>query len=333
MRFLLVGKQGDNPSTRYRLLPLARRLEQLGHEVRFAGSDVGLMGKLRLLQEASHSDLIVIQRKLFSRPFLRLLHARCKQVVYDFDDAVFTRSDGSASWSRKRRFAALGEFVSLFWAGNSYLAEVARESGRSAVVLPTPVHAERYSMYARKHEVFTLVWIGSRSTSRYLEQSRAALELVGQTCPDVQLKIIGDFELSFEHLAVVNVPWSSATEVDELLMCHVGIAPMVDDAWTRGKCALKVLQYMAAGLPVISARVGANATVVQEGVTGLFANSPDEWVTAVQRLRDDKHLCGDYSRAAREVVRRDYDTGVVVQQALLSLRECGLLALEDDHGV
>lgn len=324
MRYLLVGKGDDNPSTRYRLEPLSARLEQLGHTVTFSSSELGAHGKAGLLSAASKSDVVIIQRKLFGGVFIRALRACCANIVFDFDDAVFAQSDGSGSRTRERRFAATARQARMVWAGNEYLAAAARAHGAEAHVLPTSVRADHYSLFERKHERFTLVWIGSRSTSRYLESARPALEAVGRAC-DVQLKVVGDFEIQFEHLPVIALPWSADTEAELLLRSHVGIAPMENNAWTRGKCALKVLQYMASGLPVVSSRVGANAEVVDEGRTGLFAETPEDWVAAITRLQAEPATCRAFGSAARAVVEGQYATPVIVQRSIERLAEAGLL--------
>ena len=325
MRYLLVGKGDDNPSTRYRLKPLAARLDQLGHTVNFSVSELGPGGKAGLLSAASRSDVVIVQRKLFGGLFVRALRACCSNIVFDFDDAVFANSDGSGSLTRERRFAATVGAACRVWAGNRYLAAAAEAHGAEAYVLPTAVRADHYDLVERKHDSFTLVWIGGRSTSRYLQAYRPALEAVGKAC-HVRLKVIGDFDISFNDLPVVVVPWSEATETEELLRSHIGIAPMENNSWTRGKCALKVLQYMAAGLPVISSKAGANAEVVRDGSTGLFAETPAEWVAAVKRLQSEPAACKAYGAEARAVVRSVYDIPVVVQHAMDQLAAAGLLA-------
>lgn len=324
MRYLLVGKGDENPSTRYRLEPLAARLEQLGHSVTFSSSELGAYGKAGLLSAAARSDVVIVQRKLFGGPFVAALRACCRNLIFDFDDAVFVQSDGSESRTRRSRFGSVVRRSRMVWAGNAYLAAAAESLGGEAHVLPTSVRGDHYSLFERKHETFTLVWIGSRSTSRYLEAYRPALEAIGRAC-DVRLKVIGDFDIAFDAIPVDVVGWSAATEAEELLRCHVGIAPMQNNAWTRGKCALKVLQYMASGLPVISSRAGANAEVLEENHTGLFAGSPEQWVAAVQRLQAEPETCRQFGENARRVVRERYEMASVVQQSIDHLAAAGLL--------
>ena len=260
MKTLFLAKSMDDPATRYRLKPLLVRLNEAGEDF-VVFYEPGLLDRMRVLWCARSAGTVFIQRKLFGRLFLTLLGLVSRRVIFDFDDAIFLRSNGKVSRTRRARFRATCRISSLVLAGNEYLSREAARWVRTAEVLvqPTCVPTERYSTAGQKDPVFTLVWIGSRSTSRYLEQYRPVLEAIGRRFPDIRLKVIGDFKFQLDAMKVVLAPWSEATEAQALASAHVGIAPMSEDPWTRGKCALKVIQYMAAGLPVISSRAGANA--------------------------------------------------------------------------
>ena len=145
-----------------------------------------------------------------------------------------------------------------------------------------------------------LVWIGSRSTRKYLVEVLPALEAACSSCDELRLKNISDFELHSEVLPIDNVPWSQATETAELASATIGIAPMREDPWTRGKCGLKVLQYMASGLPVITSPYGVNRELVEEGETGFHAASKQQWLDAIQTLAGDLALQNAMGAAARQ---------------------------------
>lgn len=305
MKVLLIGKAANNPSTRYRLEPLADRFRALGHEVRVC-YEPDFLTQVKLLKEAGTAELVYIQRKLLTGFMVRLLRFRAKKLIFDFDDAVFLRSNGLESASRGNKFGAVTRLSDLVIAGNGYLQDAARAGGSRVEVIPTCVDMARYQAPVEKQSIFTLVWIGSSSTSRYLELVRDDLEEIGKANPGIRLRIIADFELTLQFMETECVPWSEAREVELLKQSHVGIAPMKDDPWTRGKCALKVIQYMAAGLPVISSDVGANREVVDDGESGILVSDRQGWLDAVAKLRNSDVLRESMGQKARTASEERY---------------------------
>lgn len=203
------------------------------------------------------------------------------------------------------------EVVDSVIAGNDFLAECAREHGARPErirVIPTCIDTDRYPLSGERSrtEGINLVWIGSSSTLVGLESQRAVWERIGREMPEVRLRVICDRFPSFDGLEVVAVPWREATEASELGQADVGVSWIPDGLWSRGKCGLKVLQYQAAGLPVIANPVGVHAEMIESGVTGRLASTADEWVEAVRSLRDAPEECERMGRAARSAVERDY---------------------------
>lgn len=318
MKILVLAKSAEDPATRYRVAPLVEKLTGRGDRV-VACYEPGFFSQLRVLVTAAGFDLILIQRKLFSAIFIRLLRKVSAKIVFDFDDAINLRSNGEISKTRANKFAAVIKAADLVLAGNSYLAESASSLGAKVQISPTSVNVDRYQSRLPKQEKINLVWIGSRSTSRYLESHRDILEALGEKIPGIRLRVIGDFELSLDHLEVENVPWTESGEVDAITQCHIGIAPMDDDKWTRGKCALKVIQYMAAGLPVVSSAVGANRDVIRHGVTGFLAADKDEWLQAVGELVNSRQLRERMGESARLQAKERYSSDATTRRSLSSL--------------
>src|SRR5205823_14020483 len=165
-------------------------------------------------------------------------------------------------------------------------------------LVPTCVDPWVYPM--ARHEPnghVRLVWIGSASTLRGLERIAPTLEAVGAAIPAMSLKLICDRSLKLVHLPVELCPWSELTEAVELAAADIGIAGMPEDDWSRGKCGLKVLQYMAAGLPVIANPVGVHRNMVRHGENGLLAATDEEWIAAVRTLAGDPTLRRRMGRA------------------------------------
>jgi glycosyltransferase involved in cell wall biosynthesis len=318
MRVLFVSKNRAGPTARYRVLPLIRRLQSEGAETAHIDETSGL-AKLSLLRRANDFDLVFVQRRLLPG---WLLAAIRKPMVFDFDDAIFCRSNGEISRRRLRRFRRMVARADLVLAGNRYLA--GRCEGGDAVVVPTAIDPDRYLAGPRAHADLVLAWVGSRSTGRYLQGHRGTLEQLGDAFPGICLKVVADFEFSLSNIRVDNIPWSNAAEVTALAEADIGIAPLPDNQWTRGKCAFKLLQYMAASLPVVASPVGANGEVIVDGETGILADSPDEWCEAVGRL-GDRSLREQMGAAGRRRVQANYAESVMVERVLDTLRGRGLL--------
>jgi glycosyltransferase involved in cell wall biosynthesis len=135
----------------------------------------------------------------------------------------------------------------------------------------------------------------------------------------LRLKIVADFDLPTEHLRTLAIPWSEKGESEALASAHIGIAPMPDNSWTQGKCGLKVLQYMAVGLPVVSSPVGVNRNIVEHEVTGFLAESPYEWQVAIERLVRNPDLRRVMGKEGQKRVIEDYAINVTFRKMISSL--------------
>ena len=155
-----------------------------------------------------------------------------------------------------------------------------------------------------------LVWVGSSSTLRGLQAIAPLLEKIGRNVPGVRLKLLCDRFLTLRHLPVLPVPWTEANEATEIARADIGISWLPDDAWSRGKCGLKVLQYLAAGLPVIANPVGVQMDMVRHGETGILARTPEQWIEAVRRLAEDVELRRRMGSAGRRLVEMRYSVAV-----------------------
>jgi glycosyltransferase involved in cell wall biosynthesis len=196
-------------------------------------------------------------------------------------------------------------------AGNEFLADRALRAGARpdrVRVIPTCVEPGRYRPAAHEGTGagLALVWIGSTSTLQGLERQRTLWERIAREVPGVRLRVISDRTPDLGAMPVVAVPWSEATEADALAAGDVGVSWVPDDLWSRGKCGLKVLQYMAAGLPVITNPVGVHAEMVNPGVSGYLATTADGWVEAALALAGGPRLRRRMGRAARAAIEAGY---------------------------
>lgn len=237
--------------------------------------------------------------------------------VLDYDDAVFHAYDQHRSfWVRciyGRRLDRLMAGAALVVCGNQYLARRARDADAVRVeVVPTVIDLDRYP---KRREVLVrsaasvgalrIVWIGSPSTVSYLRLLQKPLETLSKTQPFV-LRVIGGVAIDMPGVQLETMEWSEDTEVEAIAGCDIGVMPLLDSDWERGKCGYKLIQYMACGLPVVASDVGVNPEIVEQGVNGFLANSDQEWVTALRTLLGDPFLRAKMGQAGRQRVERDY---------------------------
>ena len=307
-RVLAIASNLAQASARLRVAALAGPLVRRGFALDFRACPRGWSARRALLRSAGDYHAVVLHRKLLDPWNWRVLRRHARRVIFDVDDAVRFHPAWVGPYSRVRtamRFAATARNVQHVVAGNPYLVEMF--GGRAATVLPTPIDSYQYRL--KRHaatDAPRLVWIGSRSTVRYLQRFMPAIERAARLVPGLRLLTVADVSVRSNVIPVEHVPWSLAGETDALCRGDIGIAPTPVDRWTLGKCGFKILQYMAAGLPVIASPVGANAGLVRPGETGLLPASPDDWPEAIATLAADVESRRRMGLAGRRVVEQDF---------------------------
>ena len=288
---------------------------------------------LKLLR-AKQYDLIWLEYEAF--PWIpsileSLLFSSRVPYVVDYDDAVFHRYDQHSSGVVRRLLGKKIDRVmrrsSLVIAGNEYIAQRAYEVGASRVeILPTVVDLNRYSHApSSDDEIYTIGWIGSPMTSHYLKIIQPALEEISRI-EMVKVVAVGAGVLELNHVPLEIRPWSEITEVQEIQKLLVGIMPLPDSPWERGKCGLKLIQYMACGKPVVASPVGVNTQIVEHGVNGFLASSQQDWVNALATLGENETLRHQMGMAGRKKVETHYCLQVTTPkllQLLLAAKERG----------
>jgi glycosyltransferase involved in cell wall biosynthesis len=173
-------------------------------------------------------------------------------------------------------------------AGNSYLADYARQSNSNVHVVPTVVDTERFRKLDRKpNDQFTVGWLGSPSTAPYLEGPAKVLESFSKTEGNRLVVVGSNGNFWLPEMPMELRDWSEATEVEDINSFDVGIMPLPDTDWARGKCAFKLIQYMACGIPVVASAVGMNSELIEHGVDGFLVKSDREWAEALEYLRQN----------------------------------------------
>lgn len=287
--------------------------------------------RLRILLSARHFDLLWIEKELF--PWLpalaEILLGACRiPYVVDYDDALFHRYDlHPRSWVRALLAGKIDRVMrhaALVVAGNDYIAARARQAGaRRVEILPTSVDLARYAMEPRGSDgPFTIGWIGTPVTAKYLSLLEPVLAGLSRES-DVRIMIVGGGEAALAGVAAERRPWREEKEAADIRQFDVGIMPLPDEPWERGKCGYKLIQYMACGKPVIASPVGVNRHIVVPGENGFLAASHEEWLEALRQLRADPLLRQRMGLAGRAEVERCYSLQVNAPKLLQWLREAG----------
>jgi glycosyltransferase involved in cell wall biosynthesis len=315
MRILGLYQHPEHVCFRYRLQAFRPYLEEAGHEVHFRGWPRWWLFESRFFQDLQEADLVIIQRRLLSNWQLMRVRQAAQALAFDFDDAVFSRDSfsprGLESERRQVGFSRMVRAADIVLAGNPFLQAEALQwaEPRRVHLLPTCVNPRKYpsALHSPGEHATQLVWIGTASTLQGLEKIGPWLDKLGQVIPELKLKIISNRSLSLTHLPVRFCPWSKATETQELAHADIGISWLPPDTWSQGKCGLKVLQYMAAGLPVVANPVGVQGRLVRHGETGYLVESLADWQTALQRLSADPDLRRRMGARGRRLVEQEFN--------------------------
>jgi glycosyltransferase involved in cell wall biosynthesis len=312
---MLLGYGLEQPSYRHRMRSLIEPLQAAGWQVRAEQFSSGRYG-LRTWERRAllrWADVTVLHQIKLSSVEARLFAAFSRRSVFDVDDAIYVRKPrrlgelpDESAW-RKQKFAATCRWVDAVAAGNDVLAGVARATAKETVVLPTSIDTACYeTTFAGPGEAPTIAWIGSPENLIYLDMIRPALARLTKRHPTLKMRVICSEFPDWNDVNVERVPWSSATEAHSLAGAHMGVMPLTDDAWSRGKCAFKLLQYMAAALPCVASPVGANTEAVLDGINGFHATDVDAWEASLEKLILSPELRAKFGAKGRQHVEQRY---------------------------
>jgi hypothetical protein len=306
VRLAAIVERPDHVCCRYRLRAFEPILRAAGHTIEYLSLDKGWSLQPSFWQALHRADAVILQRQLLMGWQRFLLRQTARKLIFDLDDAVFLRDSysprGMQSARRWRRFRGIAQKADVVVAGNAFLQAQSLVAGaRHTVVVPTCVNPDRYPLaeHARQDAGVQMVWVGSSSTLQGMTRIEPLLEKIGQRWLGLSLKLICDRFFHLRHMPVIPSAWNPHTEAREIAAGDIGISWIPNDDWSRGKCGLKILQYMAAGLPVVANPVGVHGHMVVHGETGFLAESPEDWIDAVGRLMHDRELRRRMGRAGR----------------------------------
>jgi len=261
----------------------------------------------------AHFDIVIIQRKLLSPIDLFFVRHFSKKMVFDFDDSIMYRSSAHGnhySWTRMNKFKSMMKTVDGVLAGNTYLKNEASRfiSPDKIYLMPTIVDLKEYSIknYNKKKQDFIIGWIGTSGNLHYLKSIAPALDKLNKKYGNIKLKIVCDSFFDLNNIEVIKKIWKPENVEEDLKSFDIGVMPIADDLWARGKCGLKVVQYLAAGVPAVVSPVGLNRDLAIPDKTGLWAVNIDDWADKISELIDDPDKRIKMGLAGRKLVEKKF---------------------------
>lgn len=267
----------------------------------------------REVRKASSYDLVFVQREAFmlGTAYFEKAISKKAPMIFDFDDAIWLHEISDAN----KRLAFLKDATktssiikpaALVLAGNDFLANYARQFNQSISIVPTTIDTDTYRLTHKKENKGVCIgWSGSFSTIKHFATAIPVLKKLKEKYGDkIYFKIIGDAKYYCEELATQGIAWNGATEIEDLSEIDIGIMPLPDDEWSKGKCGLKGLQYMALNIPTLMTPVGVNTDIVKNDINGYLPKTEEEWVQVLSMLIDNpgkRKEVGDNGRKTVEV--------------------------------
>lgn len=324
MQLLIISNNPTRASFRQRIGIYLDSLQADDINCEVAKLPINEACRARLFIRAKKFDGVFLHKKRLNFIDAILLRRFARKIIYDFDDAVMYNENNPKKRSSRRHtsFKRTARLADLIIAGNSYLAEHAASFNNNTHTLPTGLDTKTYDINKPESDgKIRLAWIGSKSTLKYLEEIKDALEQTGRLYKNVVLRIICDKFIVFQNLKVEKVAWNLEGQYSALRECDIGLAPLPDNNFTKGKCGFKILQYQAAELPVIASPIGMNAELIEDGKTGIFAKDINQWSDKIRILIENLELRNKLSDAAKKNVIK-FDCTIIGSQLNKLIKKC-----------
>jgi len=314
-------------SCRYRVLQYIPYFKEAGIDASIHFYQRTWLEKLKFYNTLGEYDIFYIHRKLFPPIEFAYIRKKAKRIIYDFDDAIMYRSSSAKnpySLSRRIKFAYMMRRLDFVIAGNNFLKTEVLRYNLYSEIIPTSIDLSQYSSkkgYSRKEGPVIIGWLGSSSTLKYLKGLMPTIERLYRRYPHFQLKIVCDQFLDSSTVPVIKKKWSAETEETDLKSFDIGVMPLTDDLWSRGKCGLKILQYFSVGVPAVCTPVGINRDIVQDNVNGFWAQNEKQWEDKLLTLIQEEGLRREMGAKGRKTVERLYTVDVNAPRLLGILKK------------
>jgi glycosyltransferase involved in cell wall biosynthesis len=272
--------------------------------------------RMRDVYRANNYDIILVYREahFIGTTFFETLFAKSKaKLVFDFDDAIWLNdtSDANSNLKWMKKPAKTGKIASLcdkVIVGNEFLADYAKRYSDNVVIIPTVINTDFYkTKKASLSNPICIGWTGSSTTIKHFELAVPFLTFLNKKYPNkLRFKLIVDVNYKHNSLKIEHTPWNKAREVDDLDEIDIGIMPLPDDNWSKGKCGFKGIQYMGLGKAAVMSPVGVNTEIIHDGVNGYLAKTDEEWIEKLSALIDSENLRKQIGEAGRKTIEERY---------------------------
>lgn len=339
---------GQAPSQRFRFEQYIKHWESKGYEVvfhpflsdktwkvlyndgSFFQKAMGILGSFwrrsLLLFSLKSSDTIFVHREasMIGPPIFEWILSKLlrKKYIFDFDDAIWlpNYSESNAKFHRLKAYWKTKHVIK--WAkkvsaGNSFLADYAKEFNSNIEIIPTTIDLKNSHNQMTNQEINPVVigWTGTHTTTQYIQSIVPVLEEIKKKY-DFEFRLISNHPPEFEIPNLNYVKWQKKTEIEDLSKINIGLMPLEETVWSKGKCAFKALQYMSLEIPAVVSPVGMNKEVIQNGENGFLCNSTEEWISTIEKLIQDIELRKSIGKAGRKTVEENYSVQALIPKYL-----------------
>ena len=272
-------------------------------------------------------DVVFIQKVFLPIWIQNLIRKLNRNIIFDFDDAIWILHQTSIDPNNAIRHLILSHMIGIskyVILENIYTKKFAMQFNKNIFMITGPIDSKRYfPKREKKNKNIVIGWIGSPPNTLYLKSVFSVFKRINKNYPDVVIELIGASNLKIESVNLVIKEWNFDTEVENLHHFDIGIMPLPDDEWSRGKGGYKLLQYMAIGIPCIASPVGINSTLIREGINGYLASSEDEWFEKLEILIKNRTLRKSMGANGRKIIEEKYSLKVAVPKLIKLIKKVG----------
>ncbi len=318
-------QEWDHPASRYRVLQYIPYLKESQIESKVALFPDSFRKWMKLFSEIQDYNTLFVQKKRLWHWQLWYLKRKNIKIIYDFDDAVMFKSPvdgGGRSFKRQRTFARMIRYSNQVIAGNQYLKSQAMPYNKNIVIIPTAIDTNKYTTkdFNKEKEMVTIGWIGSKSSLLFLKELTPAFDHLASQYKNIELKIICNDFFDCNKMPVIKKTWTLEDENSDLQDIDIGLAPLPNHEWTKGKCATKLLQYLSVGIPVVCSPVGVHNEIIKEGINGFFAVSIEEWVEKIAFLIKDKSIRNRIGLEGKKTAELSYSLEATIPKFINAIK-------------